>query len=191
MLLPASSYRRVPWKNGGGFTFEVARDTEHDEPDWRLSIATIERDGPFSHFPGYDRTIVVLDGGGIELDVDGKTAVLHPFDPFAFSGDASAASRLLGSATHDLNVMTKRARCSHLVEIVRLMERSGQHVIDEATQRFVYCAAGRLIVDTPGAPTAVTTGDTLRIVEKGPITLRAAQPAAAAIVMLLRSPLVQ
>ena len=60
--LASASYRTVPWKNGGGTTREIAVSE-----DWRLSVATIEQDGPFSDFTGFDRTIVPIEGNGIEL----------------------------------------------------------------------------------------------------------------------------
>ena len=53
-----------PWRNGGGVTRELlAGRTE----DWsvRLSVADIERDGPFSAFAGVDRWFAVLSGAGV------------------------------------------------------------------------------------------------------------------------------
>jgi hypothetical protein len=49
------------WKNSGGATWEVACSPGSDgldRFDWRVSTARIERDGPFSMFPGIDRLIV-------------------------------------------------------------------------------------------------------------------------------------
>src|SRR3546814_2852031 len=62
--------------------------------------ADIDRDGPYSRFPGYDRVSVVLSGGGVELvveeaDVDDVADVadagritLAPGVATAFVGDA-------------------------------------------------------------------------------------------------------
>ena len=60
----------TPWKNGGGVIHEIARSDKNGEAGWRISLATIDRDGPFSDFTGYDRTIVPLDGAGFELSFD-------------------------------------------------------------------------------------------------------------------------
>lgn len=49
-----------PWKNGGGVTRTLAVDGQAAVPRWRVSIADIEQDGPYSRFPGYDRVSVVL-----------------------------------------------------------------------------------------------------------------------------------
>lgn len=113
--LSATGYRTQPWKNGGGTTREIARTPETGDFDWRLSMATVEQDGPFSTFPGVDRTLTVLTGEGIALTVAGEEARLIPAAPFAFPGDAPAASRLLGGEVTDLNVMTRRGRCAHRV----------------------------------------------------------------------------
>jgi uncharacterized protein len=37
-LLKASQFLRMPWKNGGGVTHEIARFGEGDDFLWRLSI---------------------------------------------------------------------------------------------------------------------------------------------------------
>ena len=54
-----------PWKNGGGVTRTLSVDTAGQPPRWRVSVADIDRDGPYSRFPGYDRVSVVLTGGGV------------------------------------------------------------------------------------------------------------------------------
>jgi environmental stress-induced protein Ves len=118
--LPAAGYRAMPWKNGGGITREVAVFSEAGDFLWRLSLATVASDGPFSTFPGIDRTLTVLDGPGIELAVQGRApARLAPLAPFAFPGDAVASARLLGGAITDFNVMTRRDRLAHRVEARR------------------------------------------------------------------------
>ena len=90
-ILRAADYPRMPWKNGGGSTEEIARDAGQDLDGfgWRLSIADIETSGGFSVFAGYQRIITVLQGAGMALDVDGLSSrPLLPSDPFAFSGDS-------------------------------------------------------------------------------------------------------
>ncbi len=55
---------------------------------WRVSMALVESDGPFSSFPGVDRTLTILSGEGIRLAVAGREAVaLMPGSlPFSFAG---------------------------------------------------------------------------------------------------------
>ena len=118
--LPAAGYRAMPWKNGGGVTREVAVFPEAGDFHWRLSLATVASDGPFSAFPGVDRTLTVLEGEGIELAVAGLApARLGLRAPFAFPGDVAASARFLGGAVTDFNVMTRRDRLAHRVEIRR------------------------------------------------------------------------
>ncbi|HEU4404651.1 MAG TPA: HutD family protein [Polyangiaceae bacterium] len=101
-----------PWKNGGGTTREIAAMPPGSGPAgfvWRVSVAEIERAGPFSAFPGVDRQIVLLAGAGVRLR---GGAVDHrldrPLEPFAFVGEAPIEAELLGGASRDLNVMTRR-----------------------------------------------------------------------------------
>ncbi|RWR04442.1 HutD family protein [Sinirhodobacter populi] len=115
-ILPAAGYRAMPWKNGGGVTREILALPTPGDWDIRLSMATVATDGPFSVFPGIDRTLTVLAGDPMELTVAGAPAVrLAPGQPFAFPGDAETGSRLTGGTVTDFNVMTRRGRIRHSV----------------------------------------------------------------------------
>lgn len=122
-IIRAAEYRIVPWKNGGGLTREVLVEPDPADPAqflWRISIATVATPGPFSRFPGIDRSIAVLDGAGLRLDVDGEAVRLTRDDPpFRFSGDADVRAELVGGETTDLNVMTRRDAFSHRMTRVR------------------------------------------------------------------------
>ena len=73
-LYRAQDYPRMPWRNGGGTTQEVACNAGGSSAafTWRLSIAEVAQDGGFSAFNGLQRVITVLEGGGIALTVDGR-----------------------------------------------------------------------------------------------------------------------
>lgn len=119
-LIKASDYRRMPWKNGGGETAEIAvhpAGASMDDFGWRVSMATVASDGPFSLFPSIDRTLTVLEGAGIRLDVQGlPTASLDPAsEPFSFAADAAASACLVQGPMIDLNVMTRRGHFAHTV----------------------------------------------------------------------------
>ncbi len=107
----AADYRRMPWKNGGGVTTEIARgggSSDGDGFDWRISIADVAIDGPFSLFPGIQRTIAVIDGAGMDLlFADGEAHRLFPHQPFTFDGARAVESRLLLGPVRDLNVMVR------------------------------------------------------------------------------------
>lgn len=69
----------TPWRNGGGWTREVWRCGDPVNFAWRLSIARIDRDGPFSPFPHHQRQIALLDGGPLELGwPDGTRLAITP-----------------------------------------------------------------------------------------------------------------
>ena len=60
LLIPYAGLEPAPWKNGGGSTTEIAiapLGATVDKFDWRISLATIANSGPFSVFPGVDRTL--------------------------------------------------------------------------------------------------------------------------------------
>jgi environmental stress-induced protein Ves len=78
-------------------------------------MARVETDGPFSVFPGVTRTIMVLDGDEMELEVAGTRVRLGP-EPFTFDGEAPTSGTLRGSAVTDFNVMVRRGEFSSSTE---------------------------------------------------------------------------
>lgn len=109
-IIPANEYRRVRWKNGLGWTREIACYPESGEWDWRLSIAEIERDAEFSAFPGIERELVLLSGNGVRLVFDdGETHALHPpHERLRFAGERKLRGELIDGPTHDFNLMWRR-----------------------------------------------------------------------------------
>ena len=114
-----------PWKNGAGVTREVAVGPEGavaSDFDWRFSLAEVERDAPFSAFPGIDRCIVLLRGAGMRLrSADGKLdhRLAQPLAPFHFSGDKPLAATLVDGPSSDFNVMTRRGAWTAEVTVHR------------------------------------------------------------------------
>jgi uncharacterized protein len=173
-VIHASDYREQPWKNGGGLTREIAVAFSDDEATsvlWRVSLATIDRDGPFSEYRGYDRTIVALDADPVELDVDGKLIVLEQGRPHEFRGEARVACRLQGNATRDLNAMTLRDAFVHDVEIVTSTQR---FVLDDDEIAFVYAIDGAAAVGNMPCD----AGDTIWLQEADAIDVRTGGSAA-------------
>ena len=113
-LIRPSAHRVMPWKNGGGSTAEIAIHPPGASVvqgfDWRLSIATVAGDGPFSAFPRHDRVIILLSGAGMALRFDdGESVGLdRPFQPRSFAGDRAASCHLIGGPCQDLNLMIAR-----------------------------------------------------------------------------------
>jgi uncharacterized protein len=158
-LIRQSQYVEQPWKNGGGLTREIAVEFSGGSQSqmlWRVSVATIVRDGPFSEFRGYDRTIVAIDGGPVELHVDEELVTLLHAQPFEFAGESKVTCHLGGGIARDLNVMTSRNSYAHDVEIVTVPQR---FVLDEEEICFVYAIEGAAWVDE----TACEQYETLRV----------------------------
>lgn len=96
-----------PWRNGGGITHDLLA-WPPGEADWqlRVSVATIDRDGPFSRFDGVQRWFTVLSGAGVRLRLPGGEVHLVPGDPpLAFDGADAPGCTLLAGSTRDLNLM--------------------------------------------------------------------------------------
>lgn len=105
------------WKNGAGWTSEILKVHDSDERDtndwaWRLSIAEIDADAPFSAFPGIDRELVLLSGNGVRLRFDDGEVheLLPPHDRLRFAGERAAFGELIDGPTRDFNLMWKRAK---------------------------------------------------------------------------------
>jgi hypothetical protein len=123
-IIRARDLRTTPWKNGGGSTSEIAvmpADASLEDFDWRISMAHVASDGPFSVFPGIDRTLAIVKGEGLMLTIgDDAPRMLDPgSDPISFPGDVPVSARLTKREIADLNVMTRRRRFSHFVQKIR------------------------------------------------------------------------
>jgi uncharacterized protein len=166
-LLRTRDYRRTRWKNDGGWTTEIAQQAMPGGVEgfsWRVSIANIEVDGPFSSFPGIDRDLVLLSGKGIELDInDAPTIRLdHRFQRIRFSGDDSVNCRLLAGPTQDFNVMTARGLVSaevypHPLKGTMLL------FVSTATSWLIHVIGGSAAVRSSDSILSAETGDTLLI----------------------------
>ncbi|MDP3320318.1 MAG: HutD family protein, partial [Bosea sp. (in: a-proteobacteria)] len=112
-IIRAADCRTMPWKNGGGTTTEIVVSPEGaslSDFDWRVSMAQVDADGPFSVFIAIDRTLCVLKGKGIRLAFgDGEAVTLDAASaPFAFAADRAVEGVLLDGPIVDLNVMSRR-----------------------------------------------------------------------------------
>lgn len=131
-VIRAADMQPQPWKNGMGVTREVARfpaDAGSDDFVWRISVADVNSAAPFSTFPGIDRHIVLLDGEGFVMTLDGEQqhALTTPLEPFAFPGEAQVDVTMAGGATRDFNLMVRRHGG---LGDVRICRDAGSHVPD-------------------------------------------------------------
>lgn len=151
-IVRSATYKRMPWKNGGGETTEIVVSppgADFAAMDWRLSMATVAADGPFSSFPGIDRTLSVLSGT-IRLEIGGTPVDLMEMSPpHCFPGEAAVNGIVLRGPVTDLNVMTRRETLRH--EVRRISVAGEKTVTASAGALVVFCHTGA--VTLPGGET--------------------------------------
>ena len=110
LVLRAGSHARMRWKNGAGWTSEILRVPDREDWHWRLSIAEIDADAPFSTFAGVVRELVLLSGNGLRLRFDdGDTyELLPPHAKLRFAGERAVFGELIDGPTRDFNLMWQR-----------------------------------------------------------------------------------
>lgn len=117
-LITPDQFATQAWKNGGGVTHEIAREDRDGRFLWRLSIADVASDGPFSAFPGLIRILTVIEGAGLCLDTpDGRLDAL-PLAPLRFSGDLPIDCRLISGPVRDFNLIWDATRLAASVRHV-------------------------------------------------------------------------
>lgn len=170
-ILRSTDYRRMPWKNGGGETTEIAVSPHGAglaDFDWRVSMAKVAGDGPFSAFPGIDRTLAILEGAGIVLSVEGaepKQLTLETA-PHAFPADAPTSATLIGGAVLDFNVMSRRGKIDHRVE--RLANEKDSPA---GSTRLLLCSLGTLDITIDGQTHRLDARDTALVDETEAVRL--------------------
>lgn len=147
----------MPWKNGGGETREIVvspAGATLETLDWRVSLATVAEDGPFSVFKGVQRTLCVIHGSGIQLQTGDRAPVdLHVTSaPYAFDGEVATSARLIAGPIEDLNVMSRRGRFRHGVRRLAfndtlLLDTNAQTLIIYCQRGDLQCSAGNLQAD--------------------------------------------
>ena len=152
-VLRAENYREMPWKNGGGTTTEIfvsPTGAGLEDFDWRISMARVTSGGPFSQFAGIDRTLAILEGEGIILNVGGRIPIglTAASEPLPFPADAETHATLIGGAVTDLNVMTRRGKVSHSVERIEVSHPVEIEIGTGTTM--VFCAEGEISVEAAG-----------------------------------------
>jgi len=159
----------MPWKNAGGLTEEIATHPEGaglERFDWRVSIAQVARDGPFSRFHGIDRTIALIEGAGMRLSGAGRDIVLRtPFEPYAFDGEDPIDCTLLRGPVRDFNAMVRRDSARGSVTAIR-----ASAVLAVADYRLVFAAIGAHECTIDGAPPSDIAPRHALIVERTPGT---------------------
>ncbi len=159
-LRPAQ-YREMQWRNGGGSTTEIAIEPagaglQAGPPFlWRLSMARVQQDGPFSRFAGYDRTLVLLEGRGVRLDFGAAAppvTLAGPLSAAAFAGEWATHCQLLDGPVRDFNLMVDRQRGAARVEVFALAAQGRAEVQLRGHTGLLFVAQGAVAAHLGDAP---------------------------------------
>ena len=177
-ILQSEHYKRMPWKNGGGETIEIiAFPVQASIEDflWRISMASVATDGPFSTFANVDRTLCVLTGQSIRLKVGSEPSLLltSASEPFRFPADVATYSALPDGPITDLNIMTNRSMFDH--SVVRLRDVTAIDISPDDDAATLVLASGKCRVSGTGPELEAYDTVILSPGETG-ITLQAEQP---------------
>ena len=165
-VISPDSFKKIPWKNGLGFTTELAINdgASLDNFDWRLSIASVTSNGEFSNFSGYDRNLVLIEGNSISLQHDQKHTdnLTKLLDIAKFDGACKTVGTLNDGAIKDFNVITKQSTTSVQVDTYVAQ----QDVIQElknAAMIFVYSLSANVTITIAGNEKILRQGHLAKI----------------------------
>jgi environmental stress-induced protein Ves len=106
----------MPWANGRGTSYEVARGGG-DPWSWRVAIAPVVEDGPFSSLPGVDRWLAVINDASIVLAIDGTECVARTGEVVAFAGESQVTAHLPDGPTRDCGLMVRRGAATGSMQV--------------------------------------------------------------------------
>ncbi|MBV8806530.1 MAG: HutD family protein [Sinobacteraceae bacterium] len=165
IIVREQQLRTVPWKNGGGLTREIFREPPEPTPfDWRLSLATIEAPGPFSAFEGYQRTLVLVSGAGVELDFgqQGRSRLTAVGQMISFDGGWPAHCTLFDGRCTDLNLIVSKERIRSTTDCLELTHAQRVQTT-QWPQTLVCCISGAIrMTNTAGRTEDLASVDVAR-----------------------------
>ena len=161
-ILRRAAYAAAPWKNGGGTTHEAIRVPPAGDPfGWRVSIANVDTAGDFSDFSGYHRTLVLLEGSGITLDMDdGRRVCLREAgDLVQFDGATAVRCTLVAGPCADLNLIVSQSLPPGQAWVAPLPEPPILRASPTSTLLLVPVTGGLKVASARGESTCVCAGD--------------------------------
>jgi environmental stress-induced protein Ves len=140
-ILRASDRDWQPWANGGGVSAVLFESLEGGAPRVRIALAAIDRDGPFSDYSGFERTLLHAGGPPLVLVVDGVRHTLSRADQLVFDGGAPVEALDVRGPVSALNLMLRH-------------DSTGTIVVRDGTDLDLVAGAGTtLALLLSGAPT--------------------------------------
>lgn len=174
--IPQSAFKRLPWKNGGGVSLDIAglqragaEAGDWSATIWRLGRTAIPTPGPFSDLTGFERTQLVIEGSGLVLDGPaGEIDLREALKPVRYDGGLPLVSRLENGPVEVINLMAQRAAC----DIELTVPAAGTPVTVPAGIQVIYAARGEVTGEIDGAAFTVPAGDALQIDAEAATALR-------------------
>ena len=164
----ASDQQRVAWRNGAGLTTELASDPPDGgstaDFSWRVSMAEVTEDCDFSLFPNVDRTILLVEGAAMSLQLPEAEHTLTPYAPFRFDGAAEVRCRVSGP-TRDLNVMTRRGQAKATLSVEQISADQAPLTLAKADPLVIVCLDGSVTLETANTSVAMGAGDVAELDE--------------------------
>ncbi|WP_164659982.1 HutD family protein [Tropicibacter sp. Alg240-R139] len=158
-IIRAADLVPAPWKNGGGITREISSHSTNGGVHWRLSVADVDRDGPFSSFPGLSRILTVIEGHGMSLHASGETLHALPLQPLAFAGDLPVDGHLNDGPVRNFNLIFDPQHVNPSVEV----HRGPQTRTLPQAEHAVHCLTGTAVLNEialhPGNTALINGGD--------------------------------
>lgn len=170
--LRAQDARIVPWRNGRGVTRELwvspsTATIERLDFSWRVSLAGVTEDGPFSRFPGLERWLVLTRGAGLRLfhGANSSARELCCGQPYRFSGALRTRAELIEGPVEDFNLIFRPEHWDVQVDWLA----SGEHsILPNSAQCFAHCAAGEAQL----AQQRLSAGESLFAERAGPTRVK-------------------
>ena len=141
----------MAWRNGGGSMRLLAThpiEGGAQDFDWRISVAEVVQDSPFSEFPGYDRCIALLHGNGMVL-TSPENGFNHrldkPLQPFYFPGEARIQAQLIDGPMDNLSVLARRGH--HHITLASLATPIRLPLAARIAPLFIHCVSGELEIE--------------------------------------------
>ena len=141
----------MPWANGRGTTLEIAAFPAPDAWIWRLSLATVSSDGPFSALAGVDRHVAVAEGAGMVLRINEVEHRLSTYESLKFPGEAETVCALMDGPVRDLNLMVRRSAGNGELRVQRCV-RGERIATEDISALVVLDGAVAVATPSPGFP---------------------------------------
>lgn len=181
-IIRSHDCKTQPWKNGLGVTREICSETQSADQGggwlWRLSLARVDQDGPFSRFDGFDRILTVVRGEGMWLRASGLELDAHPFTPVRFSGDLDVSGQCRSTPIENFNLIFDPRYISANVQITNATTLAS----NRGGISILHVLKGRITHTTFGS---VNAGDTC-VMKAGRPELQASDDLQCALVSLSR-----